>query len=43
VLDKKKINEWDNRINVLTEQINYWIQNSTQKTIEIIELFYDKF
>jgi hypothetical protein len=40
VLDLKKINEWCERITVLTEQIKYWIQNPTERTIEIVELFY---
>jgi hypothetical protein len=40
VLDQKKTKEWDERINSLVEQINYWIKNSTEKTIEIVELFY---
>ena len=35
-----KIKEWDERINILTEQINYWVKNPTEKTVEIIELFY---
>ena len=32
--------EWEERINALKEQIQYWINNTTEKTIEIIELFY---
>ena len=39
-LDHKKTTEWDGRINSLVEQINYWIKNSTKKTVEIVELFY---
>ena len=39
-LDQKKIKEWGERINSLVEQINYWIKNPTEKTIEIVELFY---
>jgi hypothetical protein len=39
-LDLKRIKEWDERINILVEQINYWINHSTEKTVEIIELFY---
>ena len=42
VIDSKKIKEWMDRINSLLEQINYWIKNSTNKTIEIIQLFYDE-
>ena len=36
---KKKV-EWESRIDVLKEQIRYWMKNSTEKTVEIIELFY---
>lgn len=27
ILDSKKISEWNQRINILIEQINYWINN----------------
>lgn len=37
---KTKENEWIERINALKNQIQYWIDNPTEKTIEIIELFY---
>ena len=39
----KKINEWNNRLNVLKNEIEYWLDpiNVTDKTIEIIQLFYD--
>jgi hypothetical protein len=37
----KKV-EWESRIDVLKEQIRYWMNNSTEKTVEIIELFYGK-
>jgi len=37
---KTKQLEWDERIKILKEQIQYWIDNTTEKTIEIIELFY---
>jgi hypothetical protein len=39
-IDKNKINEWNDRLERLEEQINYWFNNKTTKTIEIIELFY---
>jgi hypothetical protein len=34
---------WNERLNVLANQIKYWtdINNSTHKTVEVIELFYD--
>jgi type IV secretory pathway VirB4 component len=39
-IDKEKQIEWEDRINILKRQINYWIDNITDKTVEIIELFY---
>jgi len=41
---KNKVKEWNDRMNTLKDQINYWIQpeNTTNKTVEIIQLFYDK-
>ena len=40
IISKNKTFEWDKRIETLKEQIKYWISNTTNKTIEIIELFY---
>jgi hypothetical protein len=40
VINPKKESEWESRIEHLKEQINYWIDNPSEKTIEIIELFY---
>ena len=37
---KKKEEEWNQRIEALIGQIKYWIDNTSEKTIEIIELFY---
>ena len=37
---KTKQNEWATRIETLQQEIQYWIDNPTKKTIEIIELFY---
>jgi hypothetical protein len=37
---KNKHTEWEARIETLKQQIQYWIDNTTEKTIEIIELFY---
>ena len=44
VVKKSKVNEWVERLNSLEEIINYWIDpiNNTNKTIEIIQLFYDE-
>ena len=33
--------EWNKRLDMLNQQIRYWTENSTHKTLEIIELFYD--
>lgn len=40
-IEKHKEKEWEERITVLKEQIQYWINNTTNKTIETIELFYN--
>jgi hypothetical protein len=32
--------EWANRIDSLKQQIQYWVENTTEKTVEIVELFY---
>lgn len=37
---KTKEKEWEERIEVLKQQIQYWIDNPSVKTVEIIELFY---
>lgn len=37
---RKNKKHWENRINCLKTQVEYWINNLTEKTIEIIELFY---
>jgi len=43
VVKKSKKDEWTQRLNVLEQHINYWInpKNTTNKTIETIQLFYD--
>ena len=40
LVPKCKENEWFKRIETLKLQIQYWIDNENEKTIEIIELFY---
>jgi hypothetical protein len=40
IINKNYENEWNERIKILIEQINYWINNPSEKTIEIIQLFY---
>ena len=44
VVKKKKQAEWDDRLNALSSQIEYWTNesNKTNKTIEVIQLFYDR-
>ena len=41
---KSKKKEWNERLNILKDTVNYWIneKNKTNKTIEVIELFYDR-
>ena len=43
VVKKSKIKEWNHRLNALESEINYWTNpsNTTNKTVEIIQLFYD--
>jgi hypothetical protein len=38
----KKMKEWQERIDCLKSQVQYWIDHSTDKTVETIELFYSK-
>jgi hypothetical protein len=40
VMQITKHKEWEERIESLKKQIQYWIDNTTEKTVEIIELFY---
>jgi len=41
---KTKKKEWEERLNALSSQIDYWIdeKNKTDKTVEIIQMFYDR-
>jgi len=43
VVKKSKKSEWTDRLHALEEHIHYWIHpaNTTNKTIETIQLFYD--
>ncbi len=40
---KTKLKEWELRLNALKNQIEYWcnIDNTTNKTLEVIQLYYD--
>lgn len=40
-IPKDKQIEWNTRLSLLKKQIEYWIENKTYKTIEVIQLFYD--
>jgi len=39
-ISKTKQTEWEERVECLSQQIQYWIDNTPEKTIEIVELFY---
>jgi hypothetical protein len=43
VVKKQKKKEWESRLERLREQVEYWTNpaNATEKTVEIVELFYD--
>ena len=42
VLKKSKKVEWVDRLNSLGETIEYWLKHRTDKTVEIIQLFYNR-
>jgi uncharacterized protein YcgL (UPF0745 family) len=39
---KNKLKEWEYRLTILKDTIEYWLNNSIDKTIEIIQLFYNQ-
>ena len=39
-IDNKK--KWDERLTCLKETVQYWIENETDKTIEVVELYYNQ-
>ncbi len=43
-IKKSKKKEWEERLKTLENQISYWLnpENQTNKTVEIIQLFYDQ-
>ena len=41
-IKKSKEDEWESRIDLLKEKIQYWIDNIPEKTLEIEHLFYGK-
>lgn len=42
ILKKKSMDHWKYRLNTLEENIKYWSINKTNKTVEIIQLFFDQ-
>jgi hypothetical protein len=38
---KTKQKEWNECLEALKDQVKYWLENKTDKTIEIVQLFYD--
>jgi hypothetical protein len=42
VVKKSKKVEWEQRLRALGETIEYWLKHRTDKTVEIIQLFYDR-
>jgi hypothetical protein len=42
VIKSTKTTEWKERLCVLRDNIDYWINNTTDKTVEVVELYYDK-
>lgn len=41
-ISKKLTQEWSDRLMVLKEQIEYWLKNQTDKTVETVQLFYNE-
>ena len=37
----KRATEWERRLEILKEQVQYWSEYRTEKTVEVVELFYD--
>ena len=35
------MSDWNNRLDILKNEIYYWINNKSDKIIHIVELFYD--
>jgi hypothetical protein len=41
IVKKSKEKEWSTRLKTLRDQIEYWTLSMTDKTVEIVQLFYD--
>lgn len=44
IVEKSQKSNWENRLSALGDQIKYWInpKNQTEKTVEVINLFFDQ-
>ena len=40
-VSKKQEKNWKFRLECLRIQVEYWIKNKSEKTIEVVQLFYD--
>lgn len=40
-VNSKNMDAWTKHLAILKDQIHYWIDHTTEKTVEVIELFYD--
>ena len=41
IVKREKELLWKQRLDTLDEQIRYWCENTTEKTVEVVELFYN--
>ena len=41
VVKKSKVKEWEHRLAMLEQTVQYWIKYQSEKTVEVVELFYD--
>ena len=41
-INRNKRKEWEDRLDALKTQVEYWSKNQTDKTVEIVELYYNK-
>ena len=41
-VSKNQEKKWNFRLECLRDQVKYWIDNSSEKTIEVVQLFYDE-
>jgi hypothetical protein len=42
ILRIRKESVWNERLKILCDTIQYWMDNRTDKTLEIVQLFYDR-